>query len=401
MSLSLSCNKQQQLVVEEATNHVLHPTSEQVYQFSGAAGTGKTYTLKKIIQNIGIPMTRVAIMAYIGQAANVLRSNGLYSARTAHSWLYELQEVPVLDDKGNPVMDEIYNKPKRKFIFVPRPLNNIDYLIIDESYTMPYRMKQDILNTGKPIIATGDVNQLPPVKDKPAFLVDGKITYLTELMRQDDNCDIPYIADRILKGLPISAGLYNGVLVIERKDLTDDMIRNSNILICGTNKTRDYYNNYIRSNIVNRSTRLPSYGEKVICRKNNWNIEVDGICLTNGLIGQVIVPPSVETFDGKKFYMDFKPDLSNSVYEDLGCDYNYFIANYTMRNELKSNPYSIGEKFEFAYAITTHLSQGAQYPSGIYVHEYLNRNIQRNLDYTGITRFKKFAIYVIPDKKYF
>ena len=69
--------------------------------------------------------------------------------------------------------------------------------------------------------------------------------------------------------------------------------------------------------------------------------------------------------------------------------------SYKGRVEIKNSPYSVGERFEFAYAITTHLSQGAQYPSGIYIHEYLGKDIQKNLDYTGVTRFKKFLIYVI------
>lgn len=395
-------NNDQKLVINEATKHVLHPTSDQIYQYSGAAGTGKTAVLKEIIRQINIPMTRVAIMAYIGQAANVLRSRGLFSARTAHSWLYTLEEVPVVDENGKPVMDEVFNKPKMKYQFVPRDLSSsVDYIIVDEAYTMPLRMKQDILNIGKPIIATGDVNQLPPVMDKPAFLVDGNIRYLTEIMRQSGDSDIPYIADRILKGKPISAGLYNGVLVIEKDDLTDDMIKNSNILLCGTNKTRDYYNQYIRHNILGFHTRLPLLSEKIICRKNDWRQEIDGISLTNGLIGQVTKAPDVESFDGRQFYLDFKPDLMSMCFKNLGCDYDYFISDYKTRNTIKNSPYSIGEKFEFAYAITTHLSQGAQYPGGIYIHEYLGNDIQKNLDYTGVTRFKKFLIYVIPNKKYF
>ena len=399
--MSWKWNSDQRLVIKEAVNHVLHPTSEQIYQFSGAAGTGKTEVLKEIIRQINSPFSKVAAMAYIGQAANVMRSRGIASARTAHSWLYELREVPVLNADGTPVIDTVFNRPKMRYDFIPRNLSDIDYVIVDESYTFPLRMRKDVINTGKPIIATGDVNQLPPVKDKPAFLVDGKIRYLREIMRQACDSDIPYIGDRILHGRPISTGLYRGVLVIEEKDLTDEMIRNSNIIICGTNRTRDKYNSYIREKILGFHTRLPSLGERIICRKNNWNLEMDGISLTNGLVGQVTKAPDVESFDGRQFFIDFKPDLMRSTFMNLGCDYDYFIADHNKRNEIKSSPFSVGEKFEFAYSVTTHLSQGAQYPSGIYIHELLRRDIQKNLDYTGVTRFKKFLIYVIPSKKYF
>lgn len=400
MNLNMNWNSDQRLVIKEAVDHVKHPTSEQIYQFSGAAGTGKTEVLKEIIRRIGIPLSKVAAMTYIGQAANVLRTRGIWSAKTAHSWLYEVKEVPVMEN-GVQVMDEIFNKPKVRYEFVPRDLTGIEYIIIDESYTYPMRMKQDVLNVGKPIIATGDVNQLPPVMDKPAFLVEGKIRYLREIMRQAIDSDIPYIADRILKGHPISAGMYRGVLVIEEKDLTDEMVKYANIILCGTNKTRDKYNAHIRNDILGFHTRLPLVNEKVICRKTNWNLEIDGISLTNGLIGQVVKPPEVETFDGRQFYIDFRPDFMSSSFMNLGCDYDYFISDHKKRKDIKASPYSVGEKFEFAYAITTHLSQGAQYPSGIYIKENLGRDIQKNLDYTGVTRFKKLLIYVIPSKKYF
>ena len=54
------------------------------------------------------------------------------------------------------------------------------------------------------------------------------------------------------------------------------------------------------------------------------------------------------------------------------------------------------EMFEFGYASTTHISQGSQYFTGIYLEEHLHRDIQRNLNYTGITRFRNACIYVLP-----
>jgi hypothetical protein len=53
---------------------------------------------------------------------------------------------------------------------------------------------------------------------------------------------------------------------------------------------------------------------------------------------------------------------------------------------------------EYAYAITTHLSQGAQYSNGIYIQEHFPQDIQNNLNHVGASRFSNFLIYVIPDK---
>ena len=76
-------------------------------------------------------------------------------------------------------------------------------------------------------------------------------------------------------------------------------------------------------------------------------------------------------------------------------------ASTEERKILKNAKYSIGEKMEYAYAITTHMSQGGQFNNGIYVEEHLGRNLQRALNYTGITRFKNSLIYVIPEPKYY
>lgn len=71
----------------------------------------------------------------------------------------------------------------------------------------------------------------------------------------------------------------------------------------------------------------------MICRKNDWNIEVNGISLANGLIGSVIKDISPLDIDLKKkqFKMDFKPDMFNGIFEDLECDYDYFIADSVTR----------------------------------------------------------------------
>lgn len=397
-------NEEQEKVIQGAVDHVKYGgwKSDQIYQISGKPGTGKTEVLMEIIRRIGIPLQRVAPMAYVGQAASVMRTRGLVNAKTIHSWLYKLTEVELLDELGKPIIDEIFNKPKLVLKFLPIKLDNIDYIIVDEASTVPMRMRADIERQGLPIIAVGDLNQLPPVKDKPAFLVGGEVHYLTQIMRQHKDSGIVYLSELILNDKPISCGLYGkDALVIEEKDLTDQMLENAFIVLCGTNKTRDRLNKKIRNELFGIYNDVPQHGEKIICRKNNWNIEIDGISLTNGLIGSVTSYPTVEQFDGDKFYIDFKPDLIQSYYPHLGCNYNYFNGNYDQRMLIKSTPYTQGELFEPANVITTHLSQGGQYPNGVYIQEYLSRDIQKHLNYTGVTRFQHYMIYVIPNRKIF
>ena len=75
--------EEQKRVIDNAVRHIKYG-DELVYQFAGWAGTGKTFTIKRIIERIGIPLSRVAVMTYIGQAAIVLRTKGLWNAKTIH-----------------------------------------------------------------------------------------------------------------------------------------------------------------------------------------------------------------------------------------------------------------------------------------------------------------------------
>lgn len=394
-------NTKQEEIINKAVYHVLHGNN-QVYEYSGYPGTGKTAVLMEIIKRIGIPLHRIAPMAFIGQAAIVMRSRGLINAKTCHSWCFQLVDEILVDANGNIVMDDTFNKPRKELVFRPKSKEDfadIDYFIIDEGYTVPIEMKPIIEGFDKKIIVCGDWGQLPPVKSKPAYLTDKEHTdCLEEIMRQDANGGIAYVSKLVREGVPLSPGYYGNALVIEQKDLTLNMIKNSQIIICGKNKTRDMYTDIVRHDILHRTSIFPTYGEKLICRKNNWGLEVDGISLANGLIGMVSTPPDVSTFDSKTFTIDFTTDLMGIRFNDLVCDYQYFTADYEKKQLLKNNKFNTSNKMEYAYAITTHLSQGAQYSNGIYIQEYFPEDIQRNLNHVGASRFKNFLIYVIPDR---
>lgn len=374
----------------------------QVFQYTGGPGTGKSFLLKHIIKELNIPWYKIAPMAYTGQAAIVMRSYGLDNAKTIHSWLYE----PVIDYLRNPdgtfVLDSYLNKPIKKLMFVPKNLDDIDLFVIDEGSMVPMIMKQEIESRGKKILVTGDINQLPPIYGDSAYLTNGHLYRLTEVMRQKKNSPIIYLAYRALQGLDIEPGIYGNCKVIYDNELTDQEIIDSDIILCGRNATREMINNNYRHNILQIERTLPVYGERMICRKNNWQIESDGINIANGLLGTVTRSPGLTDFDGKIYKMDFLPLMSDGVFVDLECDYKYLIGTKEEKEEIKNDRFSVGEKFDYGYAITTHMSQGGQFSKGIYVEEYLRGDIQNRLNFTGITRFKDSMIYVKKaPKKYF
>ncbi len=391
MNFSILTEEQQSLV-QDCYNWFYNDT-DLVFEFAGGPGTGKSFVLDFIIKYLGINRNNIAPMAYTGAAAVNMRTKGLLNAGTIHSWIYHTNISPRIDKSGNYIMDEYFNRPKEGLDFIPKvELEDIKLIIIDEAYMVPFEMKKDIEKFGIKIIACGDWNQLPPINSKPAYLTNRNVHLLTKTMRQAENSNIVKLAYYVLNGFPISNGYYGDVLVINEDELTDQMIMSSDVVICSKNSTREYYNNKIRE-LYGFHNKLPEYGERIICRSNNKYEVVEGINLANGLIGTVTNFPDVSGFDGKTFSMSFKPDLLSSSF-NIKASYKYFIASHQQKEALKYDKYLEGEKFEFGYCITSHLSQGSQFDNVIVIEEPMMGNINNRLSYVAITRAKKQLIYV-------
>lgn len=398
---NIELNAGQKFIVEEAIKWYRDKHADQVFQYDGPPGSGKSVVLNEIVHRLGLdPVREIAAMSFIGSASLVMRMKGLINAKTAHSWIYDVQEVPLRDKYGTVIYDEELGVPIRMAKFVPVEYlpKHIKLIVIDEGYSMPLKLRPDIEKFGIKILVCGDQNQLPPVNDLPAFLSTGKIYHLTECMRQLGRDDINFICGRVNLGLPLLDGYYGNSLVIEREDLTDNILMWADAIICGTNKTRDYYNDRIRA-ILGHRRDIPEFGEKVVCRNNNWLVEVHGdtgykINLTNGLIGRVVNNPDVSTLSSGMFSMDFRPDLANVVFKDLRCNYKHMIANAQARNTIKNNKYELGAKFEYAYAITAHIAQGSQFHKVVYIEEWMPREIITNVNLVGASRADTALVYV-------
>lgn len=367
--------------------------NDLVFEFAGGPGTGKSFVLDFIIKYLGINRENIAPMAYTGAAAVNMRTKGLLNAGTIHSWIYHTTVSPKIDKAGNYIMDEYFNRPKEGLDFVPKiKLKNIKLIIIDEAYMVPFEMKKDIERFGIKIIACGDWNQLPPINSKPAYLTNRNVHLLTKTMRQAEGSNIVRLAYSVLNGYPVSNGYYGDVLVINEEELTDQMIMSSDVIICSKNTTREYYNNKVRK-LYGFTGKIPQYGERIICRSNNKYEIIDDINLANGLIGSVVNFPDVSGFDGKTFELSFQPDLLSRPFNIKAC-YKYFIATHQQKEALKYDKYLEGEKFEFGYCITSHLSQGSQFNNVIVIEEPMMGNINNRLSYVAITRARQRLIYV-------
>ena len=396
-------NEKQQQFVDLAIDWFRHSSSPLI-QLAGYAGTGKSVVIAEIIKRLNLSPSEVLPMAYTGQACTIMRKRGFSNACTCHSGLfYPIQENAIDETSGLPIMHKTFNVPLTQWKFIPKDFStsNIKLIILDEAWMIPKKFKRFIDATNIKVIAAGDPNQLPPIADDPGYLLDGDIFYLTELVRQSEQSPIIYLANRIREKLPIEFGNYgDNVLVISPNDLSNEMLSVADVVLCCTNDTRDNMNSKIRSEIKNINTNFPLYGERIICRKNNWKKEVDGIPLVNGLTGTIVSPSGIDRFNGETLKIDFLADMLDRPFTNIDINFKYINATHKEKQALNNNPYLKGERFEYAYASTVHLSQGSEYQKGIYISEPFDSRIAPALNYTAITRFKDKLIYVKRQRQF-
>jgi exodeoxyribonuclease-5 len=381
--MSFELNPQQNTATKEAKKWWDSHTN-QTFEISGPAGSGKTTIVYELIKNIGLKHDEVLFMAYVGKATMALALKGNF-AKTIHSSIYNLVDVPKLDENGIPLQKNGRILTTATFAKKESLPKNIKLLVIDEGSMVDHRIAKDVLSYGLPVLVLGDLDQLPPVFGKSYFLQNPDVI-LTQIMRQNENNPIIWLSQRAKKGLRIDYGKYGDMCYVIPKDQIDDnLLKNSDIIICGKNETRQNINTYYRETIQGVKQKVPVYGDKIVCRQNNWKLSVDeNIFLINGLIGYV-EDIYLDTYNGKSICIDFRPEfMEDKVFHKIPIDFEYLFQSVT---EKSGGRLSFWNKFQFARAITCHLSQGSQYGKVLVYRERIGSwDYQKKWDYTAFTR---------------
>lgn len=368
---------------------------KQVFEISGAAGTGKTTLVRYLIERLGLKYDEVLFVAFMGKAASQLARNGL-PAKTIHSAIYDLVKVPERDENGKIIIKENGKvKTIKKFVLKDRIGKHIKLIVLDEGSMVNEDIGKDLLSFDLPVIVLGDLNQLPPVFGNSFFLRKPDVI-LRKIMRQAEGDPIIWLSQEILNGRKLKPGIYGKSAVIRREEINEDNFVNSSIVITGTNRLRYSINTKFREEFKQiKNLEIPQYGEKLICRKNNWHKMIDdGIFLTNGTTGFVDYVDKA-SYNGKTMTIDFRPDFTKTAFKNITFDYKHLYADPMKEDE----PFSyFNDKMEFAYAITVHSSQGSQWEKVLFLDEsYIMRDefSRRSFEYTGITRARSSIIIAI------
>ena len=348
--------------------------NSQFFTILGYAGTGKTTITQYIIQQLGLKDS-VAYVTFTGKASLVLTQKGC-PATTIHQLIYE-------------AVKEVKNGvPKTVFRKVDKISSRIKLIVIDEISMVSKELLKDLASYGVPIIALGDPGQLPPIGQNNPLINQSDI-FLDEIHRQEASNPIIYLSMLARQNKEIPYGIYSkNVAVIKRSQLRDVTLLNSDQIICGKNKTRQELNYKIRSILYKGKTEELQKNDKLICLKNNWQINLENYPLVNGTIGYI---DKVRKYNDKSRIgnIDFRPDFLTKSYTNLYADFsaiNGSLSLDTLDRDMNA--------FDYGYAITCHKSQGSSFNKVVVFEEVLNREAHHKWLYTAITRSEDKLILV-------
>ena len=347
---------------------------------TGGPGTGKTTTLKMLIDALEADDYRFALASPTGRAAKRLGEATGQKASTIHRLLgYSPEQGGFEHDEDNPLP--------------------ADMVIIDEASMLDLQLFHSLLKALKltaHLLLVGDADQLPSVGAGNVLrdVIDSgvaAVTRLDQIFRQDDSSHIVSNAHRINQGqqpytdnassdfyfFNISEPKEVAAMVVEIvRDKVPrrwgfDPVRDIQVIapmyrgLAGVNSLnallQSELNSAPRLAQVRIGSRVFRVGDKVMQTKNNYEKDV---------------------FNGDIGFIDSINSDENSL--EIVMDGFYVAYDFSETDDLMH-----------AYCISTHRSQGSEYP--VVVMPVLTQHymmLQRNLLYTAITRAKKLLVLV-------
>ncbi len=323
---------------------------------SGSAGTGKSFTIKKIVEYLEHNNKNYGLTALSGCAACLI--NG----QTLHSFL------SLGIDKS---LKDIYNDLSKKYIPKLKSLKSLNTLIIDEISMMSNELlelinellkmiKSNLLPFGGiQVILVGDFHQLPPIKGNYCFTsvvwdaLNLHTIILTDLIRQKDDLVLQEILEELRIG-KISDEKFEILKSLNKTKFLGD-IKPTRLFPVNANVDKINNNEFEKLVKINDGSTT-TY--KALANYKVDNIDTFNVCLTLNAQIMVIRNLSVENHlvNGTRGIVIGLLDKC-VIIKDINNNIHH-INYYTDLNKNKKNYISF-MPLKLAYAISIHKSQGS------------------------------------------
>lgn len=376
----------------EQRRAVLEIAREGLLILTGGPGTGKTTTLRAVIEMFEAGGRKVRLAAPTGRAARRLAETSRAHADTIHRLLgFQPRTGGFAHDAADPL--------------------DADLIVIDEASMLDVALAWDLLKalrSGCCLMLVGDEDQLPSVGPGNVLgdILASRIlptVRLTEIFRQAESSLIVMNAHRVNRGdLPRVEAPEDGVepdfFFIEREEPAE-VLETIRTLVAeriprkfGLDPVRDVQvlspmrRGDLGVETLNRelqATLNPPRPRDATLTLEHWE---EGAGRENLRVGDRVM----QTLN------DYERDVSNG---DVGWVASIDADASEVRVRFGDRTVVYGEddlpQLTLAYAVTIHKSQGSEYPAVVLpIHSQHYIMLQRNLLYTAITRGKQLVCVV-------
>lgn len=435
---------EEQVVLFEKIEQFLRTDSSEksVFILKGYAGTGKTTVIQSLTKALRKLGYRSMLLAPTGRAAKIISQYTKRKSYTIHRQIFKQVQNPF---SGN-IQFKLRKNYQEHTIFIVDEASMISH----ENNSGEETLLSDLIryvfeHPSNKLIFIGDTAQLPPVGQNLSYALSSEMLrsiydlrvyehQLTEVVRHHQESGILENATRLRQQLQTKSDKidlhtkpYQDIYRMFSSKLTEGLsyaylkygIKNT-LIICPSNQEATQYNQYVRKEILHRSSEIEA-GDLIMIVRNNYRVLPKSSrvgFLANGEFAEVVDVISFEEQYGfhfanlllrlpdyprqnifeSKVMLDtlysHLPTLSTEeskiLYDAVSVDYQHILLRSRQLKAIRKDAYLNALQIKFAYALTCHKAQGGQWQA-VFIHPGYLGNSPLNLDtirwlYTAFTR---------------